>query len=728
MGGKILFISDNFPPVIGGSATVYDQVCRHNSDLVIALSSKRNFADGSEKDYSRYDSSCGFKICRIRDLRAARRPGADKSLIAKLYGYFHDVAVILKLSVCVFWLCIRHRVKVICIGELVYLGWISWFARYALGIPSMIYCHGEEITQDGSGLFTELRGAFLRSCTGIIAVSHFCKSEIVSRFSVRPDNIQVVTNGVDIERFRPAPPNNDLIRRYGLFGKKVIVAAGRHVPRKGFDNLLRALPAILRAHPGAHIVLLGEGPQTVELKQIVADLEIREHVTFTGFVELDAVPEHYGLGQVFVMANRTMPDGDQEGFGLVFVEANACGLPAVGGASGGAVEAIVDGETGILVDGTDVGAIADSVSRILEDTDYRLSLAKGGLKRASEMSWPDKAREFREAVYFTDEHSATPGTANLVSATEFSARPRLLVTVDLEETFDWDEAHYVAGEVRGLGEMREFQASCEALGVYPTYFATFPIITDPGFASFLGALQADGRAEVGIHVHSWSTPPTFETNNIYNSYQGNLPVHLEEAKLRNFVKTYSEIFGVAPRAHRAGRYGVGPHTYALLANYGISVDSSISATFDFSPTGGPNFRSDAGWARWVGPGNTVLSLPIPGSRFLRGPSWLAHFGRVPVMDSFLGRSVRLSPEGTELSWMKTVVAEKLALGQRDIVVSLHSTSLVKGGNPYARTSADIEGIVSRLSAFVRWMIERHNAHPLTASATYSEYARARTTT
>lgn len=727
MSRKILFISDNFPPVIGGSATVYDQVCRHNSDAIIALSSKRNFMDGSEKDFSGYDNSCGFKIFRIRHLRGARRPSTAKS---SLFGSLLDVAVILKLSIWIAWLCMRYRIKTICIGELVYLGWISFFARYALGIPSVIYCHGEEITQDGSGFFTERRGSFLRRCSRIIAVSHFCKSEIVSRFGVLPDKIQVVTNGVDIHRFWPAEPEIGLLRRYRLDGKKVIVAAGRHVPRKGFDNLLRATPAILRAHPSAHLLLLGDGPQTDELKQIVANIGIQEHVTFAGFVGLASVPDHYRLGQLFVMPNRTMGDGDQEGFGLVFVEANACGLPAIGGVSGGAIEAIIDGETGILVDGTKVGAIAEAVSTMLGDQDQRQRLAKQGLERARKMAWPDKAREFRGAALFTDKVTELPfgktAHAERLVPTELNERPRLLVTVDLEETFDWDALPYVAGEVRGLEEVREFQAVCEDLGVRPTYFATYPIMQDPHFSAFLVGLQAGGRGEVGIHVHSWSTPPAYETKNVYNSYQGNLPVHLEQAKLRNFVSTYNEIFGAPPRAHRAGRYGLGPHTYALLADCGILVDSSISACFDFSPTGGPNFRSDPGYTKWVGPRKTILSLPIAGSRFLRGPLWLSRFGRAPVMDSFLGRSVRLSPEDTELSWMKMVAAEKLAAGQRDIVVSLHSTSLVQGGNPYSSGSKDIEAVVGRLSAFVRWMIEAHNAQPLTASEAYSDHLRART--
>src|SRR6185312_13155135 len=122
MNRKILFISDNFPPVIGGSATVYDQVCRNNSDSIIALSSQKNFTDGSEKDYGGYDRSCGFNIRRISYLRAPRLDWTRKSSIAKLLGSLRDIAVIFRLSAYIAWLCIRYRVEVICIGELVYLG------------------------------------------------------------------------------------------------------------------------------------------------------------------------------------------------------------------------------------------------------------------------------------------------------------------------------------------------------------------------------------------------------------------------------------------------------------------------------------------------------------------------------------------------------------------------------------------------------------------------------
>jgi hypothetical protein len=122
----------------------------------------------------------------------------------------------------------------------------------------------------------------------------------------------------------------------------------------------------------------------------------------------------------------------------------------------------------------------------------------------------------------------------------------------------------------------------------------------------------------------------------------------------------------------------------------------------------------------VAPNKDVLCLPIGGRRFLKGPLWLSRFANNETIDRYFGRAVRLSPEGTELSWMKMIAADRLAAGNRDIVVSLHSTSLFEGGNPYACSAKDVDEVMGRLAAFVRWMGKAHNARPITPSRLYSE--------
>jgi phosphatidylinositol alpha-1,6-mannosyltransferase len=167
--------------------------------------------------------------------------------------------------------------------------------------------------------------------------------------------------------------------RYGLDGRPVIVCVSRLVPRKGQDTLLHAMPQVLQQVPDAALLFVGSGPYRDELDKLTHEQGLTDSVVFTGGVPHQDLPAHYAAGDVFAMPCRTRRRGlDVEGLGIVFLEASATGLPVVVGDSGGAPDAVRDGETGFLVDGRDVAAVADRLVQLLADADLRARMGKAG--------------------------------------------------------------------------------------------------------------------------------------------------------------------------------------------------------------------------------------------------------------------------------------------------------------------------------------------------------------
>ena len=150
-------------------------------------------------------------------------------------------------------------------------------------------------------------------------------------------------------------------------GKRVLLTVGRVVPRKGMDTIIRALPSLIETFPDLHYLLVGRGEYRATLEALAAELGVSDHVTFVGSVADGELVEHYRLCDLFVMPNRELPNHDTEGFGLVFLEANACGKPVIGGRAGGVVEAVRDGENGLLVNGDDVADVSRAIASVLGD-------------------------------------------------------------------------------------------------------------------------------------------------------------------------------------------------------------------------------------------------------------------------------------------------------------------------------------------------------------------------
>lgn len=188
-----------------------------------------------------------------------------------------------------------------------------------------------------------------------------------------------LTPGVDVDSFRPDVDGSAIRARHGLTGRPVVVCVSRLVPRKGQDTLIDALPAIRRQVPDVALLLVGSGPYAEQLAARAQSLDVADAVTFTGSVAPEELPAHYAAGDVFAMPCRTRRRGlDVEGLGIVYLEASATGLPVVVGDSGGAPDAVRDGETGYVVDGRDATAVADRLTTLLTDPDQRTRMGRAG--------------------------------------------------------------------------------------------------------------------------------------------------------------------------------------------------------------------------------------------------------------------------------------------------------------------------------------------------------------
>jgi len=379
----------------GGSAVVYDQICRHVGGLATVLSARRDYATNRAIPGAReFDAEAPYRIVRLPLLRPPDRQGAGQTpgSIGHLIG---DISILLRTLAVAAWLSLRERAHVVCIGDLISLGWLAWPLRHLLGRKVIFYVHGEEVTVADAGFFFRLRPWSLDQADAVIAVSAFTRDVLAARMSVPNARIRVIPNGVDVARFRPGPPDPAVRQRYAAAGRRVILGVGRLIERKGFDKLIEAMPTVLAKVPDSLCLIVGEGPLRGSLEQRVHSLGLSESVRLIGQVQEDELVALYRLAEVFSMPNRTTANGDAEGFGLVFLEANACGKPVVSGLSGGVVEAVTDGFNGLCVNGESVNEIAAALVRILTDDKLYSHLGTGALEIAARNTWERRALSYQ---------------------------------------------------------------------------------------------------------------------------------------------------------------------------------------------------------------------------------------------------------------------------------------------------------------------------------------------
>lgn len=277
---------------------------------------------------------------------------------------------------------------------------------------------------------------------------------------------------------------------------------------------------------------------------------------------------------------------------------------------------------------------------------------------------------------------------------------RFLISIDTEEEFDWDAPFQSSGHTTvSAPQLQEFQTFIETYGVKPVYFVDYAIMMDDRAVKILRTAAEQNKAVIGVHLHPWINPPFDEQVNVHNSFAGNLPEELEEEKLLALRDLIREKTGITPLTFRAGRYGMGPHTIALLRKHGFLMDSSIRPRFDYSGQGGPDFLSVGSEPFWWEGEHRLLEVPLTTvySGMLRKQPGLiaALMEKSPLLSALMSRSkmlerIPLTPEGISARETKEAIDVALDDDLRLLVFSFHSPSLAPGHTPYVRTKDDLE--------------------------------------
>ena len=260
------------------------------------------------------------------------------------------------------------QVDVVAFGAAAPLAIMSSRLRRAGATRIVALTHGHEVWWAKLFPFSLVIRRIGATTDALTYLGEFTRSAISQSLSKQAREAMVkIAPGIDVEHF--APKDSTLLREsLGLDGKKIIVSVGRLVHRKGQDCLIESMPAIIAQTPQAHLLFVGEGPHKKRLIELVKKHGVEEYVTFIGRIHYGDLPRYFCLGDIFAMPSRSRFFGlEVEGLGIVYLEASACGVPVIAGASGGAPDAVIEGVTGVVVDGLDTQAIAKAAIELLNN-------------------------------------------------------------------------------------------------------------------------------------------------------------------------------------------------------------------------------------------------------------------------------------------------------------------------------------------------------------------------
>jgi len=356
MPANTLFVTNDFGPRAGGIETfVHGLIERLPKDSVIVYTSAQ--ANAQEFD-QRWLSDFGVEVIRDRSkilLPTPRVIRACRKLIT------------------------ARKLNRVAFGAAAPLGVMAGSLRKAGAKKIVALTHGHEVWWAKVPPFSFAIKLMSRNMDAITYLGDFTRGQISKAISKKDLNKLIqIAPGIDVAHF--APVDSTILRNeLGLADKSVIISVGRLVHRKGQDKLIEALPAIKAAIPNVHLVIIGTGPHQEYLTKLATKLQVQENITFIGRIQYSELPKYICLGDIFAMPSRSRFFGlEVEGLGIVYLEASACGLPVVGGKSGGAPDAVLIGETGLVVDGTDLTEISSACIELLKNPELSALMGTTG--------------------------------------------------------------------------------------------------------------------------------------------------------------------------------------------------------------------------------------------------------------------------------------------------------------------------------------------------------------
>jgi len=284
------------------------------------------------------------------------------------------------------------------------LGLMAPALKRAGVVRSLATTHGHEVWWAKTPGSRQLLRRIGESVDSITYLGEYTRSRIADALSTRAISaMRQLTPGVDEKHFHPGIDATDLREKLGIGDRPVIVVVGRLVHRKGQDRLIDALPLIHKEIPRAALLICGEGPLRSDFENQAAKLHLIDDVFFTGRLSWEDLPRYLSVGDVFAMPSRNRLGGlEVEGLGIVYLEASACGLPVIAGDSGGAPDAVLEGETGFIVDGNSITDISSRAIQLLQDPDLRARMGARGRAWVEEKWRWDQIAEQHQALLAGD--------------------------------------------------------------------------------------------------------------------------------------------------------------------------------------------------------------------------------------------------------------------------------------------------------------------------------------
>lgn len=371
MNKKVLVLTENFPPISGGSGRwFWELYSRLPKDEYLILADDVQGA-------AEFDGTHQLNIIRM-PLKSAEWGLKSFKGIKFYWRLIKRIRKIIKQ---------QHITHIHC-GRVIHEGVTAWLLKLLTGKPYLCYVHGEDVeTAATSGEHNLMVKQVCKHAERLICNSQN-SANIVKRLKyAKDDKIDVLHPGVDATLFVPKAEDKDFKQQMGWQGRKVIITVGRLQERKGQDMMIRATALLKQQFPEVLYAIIGRGDRLESLKALAAELGINDHVQFLTEVTDPQMIQCYQQCDVFILPNRTIGN-DIEGFGMVLVEAQACGKPVIAGDSGGTRETMVINESGFVIDCTDVELISSTVAKLCSDPKFSAQMGKVGRKHVeSELDW-----------------------------------------------------------------------------------------------------------------------------------------------------------------------------------------------------------------------------------------------------------------------------------------------------------------------------------------------------
>lgn len=361
---RCLLVTVDFPPAVtGGIQRYYYDLCRNSAGRISVIAPL-------SKGCRAFDAVQNFKVTRVRT------PAGESALQ-------RGILTVLMALYTMIWLPFGGYDGLI-IGHWFMLPALGWVGK-ALRKKISVILHGGELSRFREGSrWKRMIVRLLSSCDFVIVNSSYTAGQFRNH-GVSPERLLVLTPGVDPERYQPRTgPGNGKVA--------TLLTVATLVERKGHDRVISVLPCLLKKHPGTRYLIIGDGPYRPNLSVLARQKGVESSVEFLGRLTDEETLEYLHTCDIFVMTSRKLDTRfGEEGFGIVYLEANACGKPVVGGDSGGVRDAIVDGVTGLLIDPENGEALLNALDQLISRPDLRNEFGQNGRRRVlSDFQWRDR--------------------------------------------------------------------------------------------------------------------------------------------------------------------------------------------------------------------------------------------------------------------------------------------------------------------------------------------------